>query len=65
MRVVTLGSLGAVAPVVPAGAPQYYGIGDTTAADTMAGMDPKKTFGIGLVLGTLVGAVGMHLYMKR
>lgn len=62
MRVATLGAVGAVAPIVPGGAAQMYGIG---ATDPMTNMDPKKTLLMGLLLGTVLGATGMHFYMKR
>lgn len=61
MRTVTLGNLGAVAAVVPAGAPQYYGLG----AAPMEGMDPFKTFLVGMAAGALAGALGMHMIMRR
>ena len=58
MRVVTLGSLGAIAPVVPAGAPQYYGMGSLGEMTTMETLTSKPYWagvGAGLLVGGLFG----------
>lgn len=53
MRTVTLGSLGAMAPIVPAGAPQYYGLGEASITDTLT----SKTYWMGVGAGALVGGI--------
>lgn len=59
MRTVTLGSLGAVAPIVPAGPPRLYGIGEADARD------PNKTMFIGGVVGFVLGvAAGRFLWSR-
>jgi hypothetical protein len=57
MRVVTLGSLNAVAAVVPAGAPQYYGLGEApmSVGETLKSPTFWKGAGYGLLLGGIFG----------
>lgn len=64
MRVVTLGSLGAVAPIIPAGAPQYYGIG-TTAGEAASTIDPNKSMFIGGFVGFILGLGAGHFFFRK
>jgi len=59
MRAVTLGSLGAVAPIA-APTPGVYGFGDVAADPTMT-TKHVVIFGVGV----LVGALGMHFSMRK
>lgn len=62
MRVVTLDGLGAVAPIVPMGAPQYYGISGGLGVMTPTESRYAITSGsIGFVLGCLT----TYLVLRR
>ena len=61
MRTVTLGSLGAVAPVVPAGTPQFYGFGEATAESA----SQTKVALVGFSLGFVLGAFAAYQFKKR
>ncbi len=61
MRTVTLGSLGAVAPIIPAASPHRVGIG----ASEPVMIAPNKTLAIGGALGLVVGLTLGHIIWKR